>query len=146
MITTVETYKGVPIHDYSEPGNRFYYISGEFWLNDTESTYDAEAHIIAEATKRGAKNIQPDSESSCFFFNGFHLDDMRIVIDVLDDEGRIDTKPTEPIGSPSKGLYPSVTVNETEDILAILDRAKKEKPAGYTDLFADWIREQINAQ
>lgn len=93
----VETRHGIaieylPAHDDESGG--FFYVSGPFWKDDAEDTYDAALEIVAEAKRRGASSVYDDSESSCFFFNADTPEDARIVCDVLKDQGRIAPKPT----------------------------------------------------
>ncbi len=88
-IELIEEYRGVALYlDHWRDGEFPYYIAGEFWLDDTENTYDAQKLIIAEARKRGAV-VSPDSELSQFFFNAGTAYDARILIDVLHDQGRV---------------------------------------------------------
>lgn len=88
-IEKIEEYRGVAINlDHWRESDLSYYISGTFWLNDVENTYDAQDLIIAESHKRGAV-VNPDSESGCFFFDTQTVYDARILIDVLHDQGRV---------------------------------------------------------
>ena len=93
---SVETRHGVainymPAHE-DEPGG-FFYVSGEFWKDDAEATYDAALEIVAEAKRRGATTVYDDSEASCFFLNADTIEDAHIICDVLKDQGRIAPKP-----------------------------------------------------
>jgi hypothetical protein len=94
----IDTYRGVEIHLVDDPSRRDrpYYISGEFWLTDDESTYATAAMLVNAANNRiedlrclHREFVRDDSESSCFFFNACDPEAMYVLIDILHEQDRV---------------------------------------------------------
>jgi hypothetical protein len=88
-IEKIEEYRGITINlDHYREDDFGYFVSGEFWVDEAETTRDGAAAIVAESTRRGAV-VRDDSEHSCFFLDAATAYDARILVDVLHDQGRV---------------------------------------------------------
>lgn len=63
-------------------------VTGSFWLNEDEDGHDVADAVIPEAKRRGA-DVADDSESGQAFLCGATVEDVKVLIDVLHDQGRI---------------------------------------------------------